>query len=439
MIQTQKGFVRNCPECNKEVYHSTEQSCLVSYRKRTLCRDCGRIKSNKSDPRTWKSWQVALLILAYVDKGNSREDVGKIIGRDKHACQQMASKLGIYRKPVPHYLELNLKGGEKFEKWEYVKLAPFRDRGREIWVVKCECGNECTIPAKRILNEKSKRCKRCEDHKDAVGHIFQSTYNKIKYRAEKVTFREFGVTKEFLNDLIIAQDFKCALTGVDISEVNRRASRDENGKRIFIQAEASVDRIDSDRGYPDDNVQWIHKDLQPMKMHHSLDYILLRAKMVCDWLGFTNYGYREKFLKEDSVPLNRVPENELVYGYLCKAMWNYIRKQGKRYKGKGKDKEFVLTPKYVNDMIVSQKFKCSLTGQSLFLPQSSQEYEELERTASLDRIDSLIGYLEGNGQWLHTDINYMKHELPQEKFIEYCRLLVTHNCKEVPWIIPMAS
>jgi archaellum component FlaC len=40
---------------------------------------------------------------------------------------------------------------------------------------------------------------------------------------------------------------------------------------------------------------------------------------------------------------------------------------------------------------------------------------------SLDRIDSKLGYIEGNVQWLHKDVNYMKQEYSQEYYIDICK------------------
>jgi hypothetical protein len=54
---------------------------------------------------------------------------------------------------------------------------------------------------------------------------------------------------------------------------------------------------------------------------------------------------------------------------------------------------------------------CALTGQNI----------ELNSTASIDRIDSAVGYIEGNIQWLHKDVNRLKSNWSQDRFIELCR------------------
>jgi len=50
-----------------------------------------------------------------------------------------------------------------------------------------------------------------------------------------------------------------------------------------------------------------------------------------------------------------------------------------------------------------------------------------QQTASLDRIDSSKGYIEGNVQWVHRKINMMKQSYTQEEFIELCQAVVRNN------------
>jgi hypothetical protein len=51
-------------------------------------------------------------------------------------------------------------------------------------------------------------------------------------------------------------------------------------------------------------------------------------------------------------------------------------------------------------------------------------------TASLDRIDSKLGYIPGNIQWVHKTINRMKVNLPEEDFVYFCRLITDYRNKK---------
>lgn len=72
--------------------------------------------------------------------------------------------------------------------------------------------------------------------------------------------------------------------------------------------------------------------------------------------------------------------------------------------------EWNISEEYIKN---SFNGKCSLTGWDI-----STEYSV--KTASLDRIDSNIGYIEGNIQWVHSMVNMSKNKYDQNKFIEMC-------------------
>lgn len=75
-----------------------------------------------------------------------------------------------------------------------------------------------------------------------------------------------------------------------------------------------------------------------------------------------------------------------------------------------------------------QKSLCRLTGVTL-----THEYIEkgkrINGTASLDRIDSSKAYTKDNIQWVHKEINLMKRNYKQKRFIELCKLVSDHQNK----------
>ena len=85
---------------------------------------------------------------------------------------------------------------------------------------------------------------------------------------------------------------------------------------------------------------------------------------------------------------------------------------------------FALTIEQAWDLFVSQDRRCALTGVPLAM--SKKNMAEGEVLASLDRIDSDLGYVPGNVQWVHPTINFMKHAMPQDRFIEWCHRVSTY-------------
>lgn len=66
--------------------------------------------------------------------------------------------------------------------------------------------------------------------------------------------------------------------------------------------------------------------------------------------------------------------------------------------------------------------RCALTGNSL-----STNYSATKHTiASLDRIDSSLGYIKGNIQFISGMLNICKNTLHDDDFITLCRKVATH-------------
>lgn len=78
--------------------------------------------------------------------------------------------------------------------------------------------------------------------------------------------------------------------------------------------------------------------------------------------------------------------------------------------------EFSITPDYLWNLYEKQQRQCSLSGVDIVLTRSLKN-----QTASLDRIDSNQGYVEGNVHWVHKDINTMKWDFKLEDFLEWCK------------------
>lgn len=86
--------------------------------------------------------------------------------------------------------------------------------------------------------------------------------------------------------------------------------------------------------------------------------------------------------------------------------------------------EFNITPEYLEKLYEKQNRKCALTGLSLDLDITKTA---IQQNWSLDRIDSNVGYVEGNVQWVHKDINMMKSTYSNEYFKEMCCKVAEQN------------
>lgn len=93
-----------------------------------------------------------------------------------------------------------------------------------------------------------------------------------------------------------------------------------------------------------------------------------------------------------------------------------------------RDHEFKITIEDAWEQFKGQDGKCALSGLPIDLPKSRYELDSI-KTASLDRIDSSIGYTKENIQWVHKHINMMKRALVQSEFIELCKAVAQHADK----------
>jgi hypothetical protein len=94
---------------------------------------------------------------------------------------------------------------------------------------------------------------------------------------------------------------------------------------------------------------------------------------------------------------------------------------------------FNITPEDVWSVWEKQNFRCALTGESLVWPYriSGVWYGD----ASIDRVDSKKPYDIDNIQIVHKDVNFIKLDHIQEKFIDICRRVAAfspENQKEKP-------
>lgn len=133
-----------------------------------------------------------------------------------------------------------------------VKQSNGGKHGR-IAVCKCDCGEIVELGLGRLTSKSRISCG-CQLYKEKNFKL-KGYYQNIISSAKKRNI-ELLVSEDELFDLLVKQNFQCKFTGQKIALPQKY---DERGT-------ASVDRIDSNKPYTLDNVQWLHKDVNLMKM-----------------------------------------------------------------------------------------------------------------------------------------------------------------------------
>lgn len=118
---------------------------------------------------------------------------------------------------------------------------------------------------KHALGNKSPRWKGYEE-------ISAVIFNQLKRNA-KLRKLEFKITIREIWNLFLRQKRKCALSGVDL----------KFGLNRFDLTTASLDRIDSSKGYLLNNVQWVHRDINYMKQEFNNKQFVCLCKKIYEY------------------------------------------------------------------------------------------------------------------------------------------------------------
>ena len=100
-----------------------------------------------------------------------------------------------------------------------------------------------------------------------------------------------------------------------------------------------------------------------------------------------------------------------MVGDLALTQYTRLKKSAER-----RNYEFSVSIKYLWDLFQEQKQICAITG----------DYIPNIKEASLDRIDSSKGYIEGNVQWVTQQANLSKHIMTMKQLYEFCRKVLNH-------------
>ncbi len=256
----------------------------------------------------------------------------------KHGYKFIVEKYKVSSSTVYSYLKkhnINVKPdkckgidliGQKIGSWSVLELNyEYQKNGyaKRMWLCQCDCGNTKKLDVTKLRYSKTKKCQNCYHRrkclvgtnvplngdsaksggfkvleylgktkykcvcttcgkisykiaeairKGAISCRCHSYFTNVKLNARERKF-EFDLDEKYAWNLLNKQKHKCALSG----------------KKIYFESlknkNASLDRIDSNKGYTKDNVQWLHKDINYIKMDFDQDYFIELCSMVSKTTG----------------------------------------------------------------------------------------------------------------------------------------------------------
>ena len=151
--------------------------------------------------------------------------------------------------------------GQKYGQATVLEFSHTSGRKKSNWKCRCDCGIVFVMSGYNLRRLKNPNCGCTKVLRPSVwrgkGTIPGSYYTKTKRGADMRNL-SFHITLDNMWDKLEEQQHKCALTGVKI-EFRRWDNK--------VPTTASIDRIDSNLGYTVDNIQWVHKVINAMKMN----------------------------------------------------------------------------------------------------------------------------------------------------------------------------
>lgn len=219
-------------------------------------------------------------LLTALLNSKSLRGIGSKFGVTHHVVKKWLQSYNIEYNSLDSYSYDNCIG-KKYGLLTILSLKTQGARQRKYAECICDCGNHKTV---RIDGLKYGSAVSCGCHARnrygmrgnknpsyaGVGEIYSSHYSQMKRDAIKRN-KEWALTKEYIWNLYIIQDRKCALTGLPI----------KFGRyRIHHETTASLDRIDSAKGYIEGNVQWVMKDINMLKGILDDEYLIKLANLI---------------------------------------------------------------------------------------------------------------------------------------------------------------
>lgn len=195
------------------------------------------------------------LIQWYEIEKLSLRDIAKITGYSSTTVCRYIKKYKLKLR-TSCSTPVDLRNKRKY----YIRfIEPTQNRGPkgEIeWKCECKCGKILHLLSSEFRKIKSCGCifKTCFKFRYKGYEKVSGTFlNKIRHSSLKRGLT-FDLDAKFLWELFLEQNKKCKLSGLDIEILDRNGT-------------ASLDRIDSSKGYVKDNVQWTHIKVNMMKQN----------------------------------------------------------------------------------------------------------------------------------------------------------------------------
>ena len=179
--------------------------------------------------------------------------------------------------------------GMKFGNLTAIEITRRNPCGTLVWLCHCDCGKEHEVQGSNLRSGRIKSCgclagtassAHCQElrklnwtgHGKISGSYWSATQQRIKRLAARGITSVLTIEEAWSQFEI--QMGRCVYTNLELTFAERFGD--------WSSQTASLDRINSARGYVSDNIQWVHKIINEMKMDRSHEEFLSLCRLVVD-------------------------------------------------------------------------------------------------------------------------------------------------------------
>jgi hypothetical protein len=176
--------------------------------------------------------------------------------------------------------------GQRFGKLVAIEYIGMDKKRNARWKCQCDCGRILTINGSALRKGRTKSCG-CSERTPSLSRG-ESYFNRLfatYIKGANLRNLSFELTKEFFRDIIGKDCFYCGAPPV----YKEYTTYNKNGGIICN----GIDRVDSNRGYTEDNVVPCCSMCNVSKWSYDFDEFLLMVKRIYENLNLENYVKKE--------------------------------------------------------------------------------------------------------------------------------------------------
>lgn len=190
--------------------------------------------------------------------GKSYKSIAKAFGCGETTIMRLGLKYGIISRQRA-YKFIN----KRFGKLLVVKRAENSKKGNSMWFCVCDCGKTITVLGESLKHGATKSCGCLSKEQlwKGFGEISGTYWGRCE-RGAKFRGLSFNLTIQDAWQKFLDQNRLCALSG-NLLVFNPKYCNPRS--KVPEWQTASLDRIDSNKGYSLDNIQWVDVSVNYMK------------------------------------------------------------------------------------------------------------------------------------------------------------------------------